>query len=197
MNIGIGINLAAARAAFAAAGPAYLLHDTFTGDGLLSAHTAETGQTWTIEPGFGNPPVVDPTIASGQLAIYEKWCSADVGTANVDITVTFVDISGYAALLVRYTDYMSDLLQLQAEGPYVLYEHTNEVTTEIARGTASPANGDVIRFIANGASVSWTVNGVADGSGTTTLLTGNRACLAQFDYPPTAIFDAIAVTAPA
>lgn len=171
--------------------PGSLVSDTFTGvDGtLLSAHTADSGQTWTRYTHTGTAGADETgtgSLLSNMLrlgagaswsAYYNNWVPATpdytvkasmvittAGNCNVTVLGRVDPASGtYYALGYSPT----------SAGPWYLYKHVAGAETVLATGMRAGVNGTTVtlELVMSGSSIVGKINGVTVNSSTDSSIT--------------------------
>lgn len=87
--------------------------------------------------------------------------SVDLGTGNVDLSITLPNASGHTGLLFRFQD-ASNFWMFYANAPsnYTVQEVKAGLLLGGTSAALTPNNNDVLRLLANGSSITAFVNGV-------------------------------------
>lgn len=157
-----------AVAAFVSAAPDYLVFDDFNrANGLLG--TAVTGQVWDVAT-FGGGTA--PAVVSNRMQLKGSGAGFDLEVEDVEMTATFLDAGTRSnhGLTFRSTEDFNTCIYTgiaQNDDIDPIYSFTrvlDGVEDDPVVGTIVAQDGDVLRIVVSGTTVTWYVDDVEDGT---------------------------------
>ncbi|MED1205855.1 hypothetical protein [Heyndrickxia acidicola] len=157
--------------------------DSFTDNNTdLNNHTPDIGSKWLIgQNGGGKNITPSSSLSNNSLDVFyikgntlvannPRASAIQYLSGNSDGTVklTFVTLQGYDRLYFRYQDNSNYWMIVNYSGQWQLWKVANGASSTIASGGIT-ANGDIASVSLNGNSITWSVNGVSQGTVTDTF----------------------------